>query len=92
MISRTRKTVEEVVREQFDAFERRERLLTIEERRERAARLKLPVDYPRTTMLTGTIVPVNVPPAPRPKGDLGDTPARLIRRRRPLSVELLLSK
>jgi len=38
----------EVVREQFDAFERREWSLGIEERRERAARLKLPVDYPRT--------------------------------------------
>jgi len=47
MINRTRKTVEEVAREQFDAFERRERLLRMEERRERAARLKLPVDYPR---------------------------------------------
>ena len=48
MISRTRKTVEEVAREQFDAFERRERSLGMEERRERAARLELPVDYPRT--------------------------------------------
>ena len=38
----------EVVREQFDAFERRKRSLGMEERRERAARLKLPVDYPRT--------------------------------------------
>jgi hypothetical protein len=42
MISRTCKTVEEVAREQFDAFERRERLLRMEERRERALRLKLP--------------------------------------------------
>jgi hypothetical protein len=47
MISRARKTVEEVAREQFDAFERRERLLRMEERRERAARLKLPIDFPR---------------------------------------------
>jgi hypothetical protein len=38
MISPTRKTVEEVAREQFDEFERRERLLRMEERRERAAR------------------------------------------------------
>ena len=47
MITRTRKTVEEVARDQFDAFERQERLLRMEERRERAARLKLPLDSPR---------------------------------------------
>ena len=48
MINRTRKTVEEVAREQFDAFERWERLLRMEERRERAAQLKLRLDFPRT--------------------------------------------
>ena len=45
MTTRTRKTVEEVAREQFDAFECRERLLRMEERRERAARLNLPWTY-----------------------------------------------
>ena len=49
MINRTRKTVEEVAREQFDAFERQERLLRMEERRERAARLNLPLVFPRRT-------------------------------------------
>ena len=49
MITRTRKTVEEVAREQFDAFEHRERLLRMEERRERAARLNLPLVFPRRT-------------------------------------------
>jgi hypothetical protein len=47
MTVRTRKTVEEVALEQFDAFERRERLLRMEERRERAARLNLPLDFPQ---------------------------------------------
>jgi hypothetical protein len=46
MTTRTCKTVEEVAREQFDAFERRERLLRMEERRERAARLNLPLESP----------------------------------------------
>jgi hypothetical protein len=49
MTTRTRKTVEEVAREQFDAFEHRERLLRMEERRERAARLNLPLVFPRRT-------------------------------------------
>jgi hypothetical protein len=39
--------VEEVAREQFDAFERRERLLKMEERGKRAAQLKLRLDFPR---------------------------------------------
>ena len=49
MTTRTRKTVEEVAREQFDAFECRERLIRMEERRERSARLNLPLDSSRTT-------------------------------------------
>ena len=36
------RTSRRIAREQFDAFERRERLISMEERRERAAQLRLP--------------------------------------------------
>jgi hypothetical protein len=41
---------DEVAREQFEAFETREKRLRTEERRERAARLKLPVDFSRSSL------------------------------------------
>jgi hypothetical protein len=42
------RTFKQVAREQFDAFERRERLIRMEERRERAVQLRLPTN-PQTT-------------------------------------------
>ena len=43
MTTRRHTSIDELVREQFDAFERRERQLRMEERRERAGQLRLPV-------------------------------------------------